>query len=413
MLVLFLAETVGLWFVSNKLVIPMERRSAAILVYHFSVVSFLFTLLSTPYTAMIIAHEAMNIYAGVSIVEVALKLATAFLLRFILFDKLGLYGILTCCVIGINTYLYWIICRRRFHECKFKFYWNKELYRKFAGYIWWSMFGVLSGIIRNQGIMIFFNQMFNPTIVASRSIALQVNSAVNVFGANISTAAYPQIIKNYSTGQREEMFSLMSRSSKYIFFLTCTIAFPFIFEMNFVLHLWLVSVPAKAVLFSKLMLIETIIDSINYTLGAGIAATGKIRLYQMVVGGLLICNLPVSYIVVILFGEASYVFVVSIIIGFAAYIMRLIFLRFQLGFPLKKYFLETVPRMVGMAFPPVLLGTQIVSYFSESFLRLIIVFVTVFVSSAASIFLIGLEKHERTRIVMIMRNRLTSFCINK
>lgn len=197
-IIVLLAETVGLWFITNKLIIPSERRIVAYWVYQFSIISFVFTILTTPYMASIIAHEDMNIYAYVSIVEAMLKLGIVFVLNIIPFDKLQIYGILLCITTFINTAIYRIICTAKYKECQFKIYWNNILFKDIIGYTGWTLLGVLADIFKKQAITILLNQMFNPLVVAARSIAFTITGAVNSFFNQFMMALRPQIVKSYA-----------------------------------------------------------------------------------------------------------------------------------------------------------------------------------------------------------------------
>lgn len=332
LLIVILAETVGLWFVYNKLVIPLERLTAAKWIYQAAVASFLFTLITTPYMSAIIAHENMDVYAYVSIVEVVLKLGIVFLLQVLPFDKLIVYGFLLLAVAVINTSLYRLYCVKKYTECRFRFLWDKKLFIEIFSYTGWNTFGAAVGVFKFQLVNILLNQYFSPVLIAARGIASQVNSAVSSFAINFSNAVRPQIIKLYAAEQKKEMLTFMFTSARYTFFLMFLLAVPLCFEMNSVLGLWLKNVPENTVIFTQLLLIDVMIDSISYNLGIGIQATGRIKWYQIIIGGLLMLNLPVSWILLALGFVPTSVFIVGIVITFIAFICRLFFLKYLLDF---------------------------------------------------------------------------------
>jgi O-antigen/teichoic acid export membrane protein len=283
--VLLLAETIGLWFVNTKLILPRDRMDAVQWIYHCSIISFLVSIMATPYMSSLIAHEEMKIYASVSIVETLLKLGIVFLLKIIPLDKLQLYGILLCVVTIINTEIYREVCKRKFQECRFRLYWNKDLFKEIACYTGWNLFGSVSLAFKNQVINIILNQFFNPAVVAARGIASSINSAVASFSTNFSVALNPQIIKQYAAEQKTEMLRLMFRGTKVTYFLMYLFALPLIIEMPFVLAIWLGDPPEYTVLFSRLVLVDGIILSFSYQATAVIQATGKNKLHQIVQGG--------------------------------------------------------------------------------------------------------------------------------
>jgi O-antigen/teichoic acid export membrane protein len=218
-IVLLLAETAGLWFITNKLIIPAERKGAALWTYQFSILSFLFTILTAPYMAAVIAHEDMNIYAYVSILEVVLKLVMVFLLNFIAWDKLKVYGILVCGATIINTTIYRTVCMFKYQECKFKFFWEKGLFNEIVYYTKWSILGVFSDVFKYQAILLLLNQYFNPIVITAHSIASSVRNIVSNFSWNFNYALRPQIVKYYAIGQKEEMTKLMFYGVKGTYFL--------------------------------------------------------------------------------------------------------------------------------------------------------------------------------------------------
>jgi len=401
-LVLLLAETIGLWFVNNKLLIPLERKSAALWVYQFSIVSFLFTILSSPYMAIIIAHEDMNIYAYVSIVEVLLKLVTVFLLNFFAFDKLTLYGILILVVAIINTTIYRIICMKKYRECQFSFYWNKDLFKEIAGYSGWNLFGALAGIFKYQIVNILLNQFFNPVVVAARSIASTVNNAAVSFSLNFSTAIRPQIIKNYATGQKEAMLSLLFRGSKSTYLLMYIFVLPLVLEMPVILGLWLKNPPEYTVLFTRLILLGVLIDSLSYPIATAAQATGKIRMYQSVIGGIILLNVPISWIVLQTGASPYSVQIVSIVITFIAFIVRLLILKQLVDFSIRRFIRMVLIPVCVISIVSAVLPITLCYFLIQNILRLCLVISISIISVAVCSYYIGLNKEERIKVKSII-----------
>ena len=266
--------------------------TAAKWIYQASIVSFLFTLITTPYMSAIIAHENMNVYAYVSIVEAGLKLGIVFLLQIFPYDKLIIYGFLLLIVSIINTSLYRLYCWKKYEECRFRIMWDKKLFKEIFEYTGWNTFGAAVGTFKFQLVNILLNQYFSPVLITARGIANQVNGAISSFAMNFSNAVRPQIIKLYAAEQKKEMLTFMFSTARYTFYLMFLLAAPLFFEMESVLRLWLKEIPDYTVLFTQLLLIDVMIDSISYSLGFGVQATGNIKWYQIVVGGILLLNLP-------------------------------------------------------------------------------------------------------------------------
>lgn len=403
-ILVLLAETIGLWFVNKKLVFPVERVVAVNWIYQFSIISFCFTLLTAPFMALIIAHENMNIYAYVSIVEASLKLLLVFILKFIVFDKLILYGFLMLIVSIINTTIYRSYCKRSYEECRMKhFLYDKSLFKEISAYSGWNLFGAFAGVAKNQIINIVLNIFFGPLINAARGIAAQVNSAVVSFANNFSTAMRPQVIKNYASKNFYEMQKLVYFGTKLTFFLMYIFSMPLILEMNYVLHLWLKNPPNEAILFTRLVLLEALIESLSYQIMTLAQATGKNKLYQGVVGGILLLNLPVSYLF-LKFGSPAYmVLIISDVIAIIALFIRLLIVRILTDFSIKDFLCKVILPCLGVCVVSCIIPYLIMQHIKESFLRLC---VTVLISIVTTIFfvvVIGLNVEEKQKIKELMK----------
>jgi O-antigen/teichoic acid export membrane protein len=404
--VLLLAETIGLWFISNKLLIPLERKLAAVWLYQFSMVSFLFTIMTSPYMAMIIAREDMNVYAYVSIVEAVLKLGVVFILRLILWDKLTLYGMLMLSVAIIITTIYRIVCARKYQEGKFKFYWNTDLFKEIMSYTGWNMFGASVGIFKNQIMNILLNQFFNPVVIVARSIAASVNGAIASFSHNFNTAMRPQIIKSYAAGKKEEMLSLMFRGAKGAYLLMYLFVLPLMLEVSVVLTLWLKNPPEYAVFFTRLALLDVLIESMSYPIMTAAQATGKIKLYQSVVGGILLLNLPISWMVLLLGTPPYSVMIVSIVITFVAFIVRLFILKRLVDFSVWQFVKKVCMPITIISITSAILPVIIFLGFKQGLFRLFFLTGVSVISVCLFSYTIGLNGEERMSVRKVISSHL-------
>jgi O-antigen/teichoic acid export membrane protein len=363
-----------------------------------------------PYMAMIIAHEDMNVYAYISIAEVILKLSVVFLLPIIYIDKLQLYGILLCIVKFIIMLVYIVFCKIKYPECIFKFYWNKKLFKGISGYTGWTLIGVIAGLLRNQGISILLNQFFNPMVVSARSITLSVNSAIASFSANFSTAINPRIIKSYSAGQQEEMMSLVFSGAKCLYLLMYLFALPLGLEMPVILSLWVKNPPEYSALFIRLGLIEILVNTITYSVSSAIMATGKIKLFQSLVSGILLLNLPASWIVLHFNYPAYSVFIVAICLMVIAILVELLIAKYVITLSIKKFIKKVLLPVCSIsllsAFFPVVLHIFLV----ENNIRLILVLFTSTIAIGIFSYLIGLNKTEREIIKNIIKRKMCKTC---
>ena len=295
-IIILLAETVGIWFLNVKMNIPEIRMEAANWVFQFSILTFAINLISVPYNASIIAHEKMSAFAYISILEAIGKLAIAYLIVVSPMDKLIFYAILMCIVALIVRFTYGNYCKRHFSECTYHFIWDKQLLKQMFGFAGWNFIGASSAVLRDQGGNVVINLFCGPTVNAARGIAFQVNTAVNQFVTNFMTALNPQITKSYAAGNKEYMMTLIFQGARLSFYMLLLLSLPILINTHYILGLWLKLVPDHAVLFVQLVLIFAMSESISQPLITAMLATGKIRNYQIIVGGLQMMNLPISYL---------------------------------------------------------------------------------------------------------------------
>lgn len=394
-LIFILAETVGLWFVKTYLVIPAERLEAAIWVYHFSVLSFMVSIIQVPYNATIIAHERMNVYAYVSIIEVTLKLLIVFMLTWITFDKLKLYGILYFCVVFIIAVIYRLYTRINFQESRFEVVKDKKLYKTLISYSGWNLFGNIAGVAQGQGVNIILNIFFGPVVNAARGIAIQVEGAVNSFVTNFQMAVNPQIIKSYAANEKEYMTSLIIRSSKFSFYLLFLLSLPIILEIDQILKMWLINVPSYAPIFTVLILVVILITSISGPLKIAVQATGKIAVYQAVIGTLLILILPISYGFLKFGYPPEVTLYVTIGIEIIALIFRFFFLKKLIDFPVFHFIKAVIVRNIIIVLLSTSLPLMIRNSLDENLWRLFFVACVALIWNAIVIYFVGLNKSEQ------------------
>jgi len=397
--IFILAETIGLWFLNAKLVIPAERMIAANWVYQFSILAFMLTIMGVPYNAMIIAHERMNVYAYVSIIEVVLKLVIVFMLVWFGFDKLKLYAVLVFGVAAIVWIIYKFYCKRRLPETKYRFAWDQLLYKTLMNYAGWNLFGNVAGVAMGQGVNILLNMFFGPAINAARAIAYQINSAVNGFVTNFQMAMNPQIVKSFATEDIAYMHQLIFRGAKYSFFLLFIIALPVLLETEIILKTWLKIVPDYTVLFTRLVLINMLIDCISGPLMSAAQATGKIKKYQAIVGGLLLLNLPASYFLLKLGMLPQTTMYVSIAISVLALYTRLKIISPLIGMSISSYIHQVVLYIIPVGLLSIIPSVFLMLSMDSGANRFLVILLTSIFSSIIFIYLFGLTRDEKQFVI--------------
>ena len=294
-LIVLVTETIGLWYLYHEMVIPANRLEAALCCFHLSVASFVLSLLSTPYSSSIISHEDMSVYAYMSIVDVVLKLLICYAVMVSPIDRLVTYAWLWFAVGIIDQAIYWLYCRRKYAECRIRWVFDQQLFRQMFGFAGWNFIGSSAGILRSQGANLLLNAFGGPVVNAANGIANSVCNIVSNFVGNFTQAFNPQITKQYAAGEYESLMRLLIYGSKYSYYLMFILSLPIFFHANFLLQLWLGQVPEHSVAFTRWILVFLLAESISRPIITAKNATGNIRNYQIVVGGVLLLMLPISY----------------------------------------------------------------------------------------------------------------------
>lgn len=315
--VLFLGESIGLWFLQNKLVIPEDRLIAANIIYQISIISVIINILQLPYNALIIAKEHMNIYAYIEIINVLLKLFIVELLLIVNTDKLITYGIFTLIITLLIAMLYYFYCTTKIKQCSFTLHYDKKVIIPMLSFSSWDLYGNLSVIARTQGVNILLNIFFTTAMNAASGIASQVQGAVMSFANNILVAFKPQIIKSYAQGDMARMNMLINKASTFTFVLLLLFTIPLYIEIDYILILWLKNPPAYTSIFIKYVLIFNLIANLSSVVISGIHATGKIKRASFINGSLYLLVIPFAYVSYKLNGgpQSAYLFNIFAVIG--------------------------------------------------------------------------------------------------
>lgn len=398
-IIFIIAETVGLWFVNTHLNIEPTRMTAANWVYQCSILTFMLTIVSVPYNSCIVAHEHMNAFAYVSILEVILKLLIVFLLLVINYDKLITYGILVLCVAFIIRLIYGLYCKRHFEECTYHFIFNKTLFKEMFSFAGWSVVGNLGFSFKDQVANVILNIFFGTVINAARGVALQVNGIISGFSSNFIMALNPQITKQYATGNIQNSMNLVYAGCRYSFYLLALVSIPVIINMDYILKLWLYNVPEYTSEFLKLALVAALINSIAQPLVTALQATGKIKIFQISICIVMLFELPLAYLILYFGGKPYMAMYPTIFVVFIGLFVRFIILRKLVPSYKFKYF------TFAIVCKNIILGTicyiaseVIHSLFNTNFLSLIITSFISCIITSLIIYLFGISHNERNSI---------------
>lgn len=395
-LIIIIAEAVGIWFLNTKMNIPTDRMVAANWVFQCAILTFVLNLLSVPYNAAIIAHEKMSAFAYISVVEVSLKLIIVYMLMISPFDRLETYAVLLLLVGAVIRFIYGYYCKRHFEECTYHFVFDKPVLKEMTGFAGWNFLGNGAYMLNTQGVNILMNLYFGVAVNAARGIATQVNAALKQFVNNFTTAVNPQITKSYAQGDLDYMHKLVCRSAKFSAFLMMFFAVPIILETNTILTIWLKTVPDYAVIFLQWIIISSFMDTVlANSLVTSMFATGKIKRYQIIVTTVGCLVFPLSWIAFKLGFEPQVGYILYFIIYTILLFVRLYLLKDMVKLPVMMYIREVLYKLapiivVGFSIPGILILTM-----DAGWLRLILVCLLSVLVTAASEYFIGLSNKEK------------------
>lgn len=408
--ILIFAETIGTWFLNNKLNIAPDRIYAANWVLQFSILSFIAALISVPYNAAIIAHEKMKAFAYVGILEASFKLIIVIALYFSPIDLLITYSFMLFLVSCVIRLVYGKYCKEHFEECNYKFIIDRKLFYSMSKFAGWNFISSTMYILNTQGVNIISNLFFGVGVNAARGVTLQVDSIIKTFVNNFTTAVKPQIIKSYSSGEIDYNAKLICKSTKFSYFLMMFFAIPLVFETETVLHLWLKTYPAYAPDFIRLTMIFSLVWILGELLYTNIMAIGKLKKY-MITETCISCMIFIGSYILFYYGFSPttpyviFIIIYTILIG-----VRLVFLNKIQHFPINLYLKETLYPVIIVSLLSIIIPIFVKILLPTSIINSLLIILLCIVCCSVNIYIIGLNTEERNFVcdkVKKIRNKLS------
>ena len=405
---IILVEAVGLWYIGNKLVIPVERLSAAYIVFHFSVLTTVVSIMTIPFDSVIIANERMNVFAFIAIMDGLLKLGIIGIITLTKqTDKLILYSILLFIVAIIVRSVSSIYSRMKFPESKFKFIINKKLIKEMGKFAGWQFLGNTSFALQNQGLDIVLNFFFGPILNATRGVVMQVNGAMQGFVQNALIAVNPQIVKLYAAKQKKEFINLFLITSRFSFIFFLLISFPVMLLAEELLNIWLVDLPPYTTIFLKLTLIYTLIRVLHNPIDSIIKATGRIKIYQIVDSSLLLITLPITALLYY-HGQPPYImFIVMSVIEVINLVVIINIADKIIDLSIKSYLQQVIlPSILAIGIAAVLYGIYNTINMNSLLMKLILVLL-LFMVLGISLWFAVINSNDRKQIKTLLINKFS------
>ena len=404
---LLIGETIGLYFVSHKLVIPSERIEAAMMAYQFALISVCFTLFGIVFDSAIIAHEDMKVYSIIGVVEGIAKLGIAFIISIVNADRLITYAFLLMVVVASVQIYYLCYCHRKYSECKFIWYWNRKTLSQTFSFISWNFVGTIIYMLKDQGLNVLLNLFFGPSVNAARAVSYQVNGAIVNCNSNFVTSVQPQIVKSYATGDYAYLNTLFFKSTKYSLLLMWMLCLPVILYMDAILSLWLKEVPEHTANFTIWILLDSILATMTNAPWIITMATGKLRRYVLRSNGVLIMIFPLSYIALLLGLSPETVFIIIFIIRFFQIASILYGVNSQIHFGILNYTHNIITPFVAVILTSLPLSL-IARYYLlpvrgiSSLAGLMIVFLITVITT----WFVGIDNKEKTKVLNMVNSKI-------
>lgn len=405
-LLVIVGISLGKYIVDHQLKIPPSSLRASNIVLYCSVINCALQILTLPYSSDVLAHERINVYATISIVESVLKLIVAFLIKVSASGRLSLYAGLLLLVQFCIYLIYLFYCHKNFNEVRGRLRIYKDKLIEMGKFAIWALIGCTAGAFSTQGVNVLLGMFFSPIVNAARGIAAQVQNAITTFGSNLNTAMTPQITQSYASKDYDLFFMLIYKGSNYIFYLMSLVAIPILIKTQYILFLWLGEIPQYTIIFLRLLVCSTIIETISYPLMRASDATGTIRLYHSVVGGILLTILPLSYIAIKITNNPTSAFYVYFIVNIVAWFARLVILRTTANLSIKEYINKVMSRIVFVFIISISINYYLASYFSDNILTLFaFILICLFITSFL-FWIIVMEKSEKKYVIIKLNNIL-------
>lgn len=408
--VFIIMEIGGVWFLNHKMNIPTDRMSAAHWVLQSSIVVSIISIIQVPYNALIIAKEQMNIYAYVSVVEVFLKLGVVYLLLLSSYDKLIVYSILYMIVTIIVIALYVVYCKRKYKESKLYFVKDMKSLHDLIGFASWNMLGEIAWIFTGQGVNILLNIFFGPVVNAARGVAYQIEGAVMKFVHSFQVAMNPQIIKTYAANLHEQTISLVYMGTRFSYYLILILSMPLYFEIDYILSIWLEEVPPMTSDFCRLILICALVQACSNLFATVAKAYGKIRNYQLIISVILMCNFPLSYLMLHQGFSPLSTVGVAILIQAVCLFARLLLMKGMIVFSIREFLFRVLLPLLIVTFMSSIVPYIISRTMSTGLSRFLYNLIATEVVLVVIIYSLGLHQNERHFLHKAIRNIKNKLC---
>lgn len=403
-LLLLIVEVAGIWYINNKLVCPPDRLDAAMWAFHFSAIGFILTILQAPYSAAVMAHEKMDFYALVSVLDAFLKLGIVFMLPLISFDRLATYAALFASINLLNLVLYAFYAKWHFPEIAFRKLIDLRLFRSMICFSGWNIFGSFSGIMKEQGINLIINFFCGPVVNAARALAAQVNAGLMAFVSNIIIPVRPQVVQSYANQNYDRTLSLTYGVTRVTSCVIALITLPIILDTHFILRLWLGNkIPEYTDTFIIFVILISFVNNLNSAVSGVIHASGRMMLYQTVSSSVSLMCIPTAYLYLKYGYSPNYALLMVLLWTTISQYVSLLIMKRVINFTLASYAKEVLWPLLKMIALSAIIPLAIRLTMDEGWIRFLLIGATSVLMTILCSYFISLHSSEREMLKEYIR----------
>ena len=411
LIIVVLGETVGLWYVYNKLVVEPGRFEAAMVCYQLSILGTFIGIVLVPFNSALVAHEHMGMYAYMAIYDAVAKLLAAYLIQIVPWDRVIFYSTLTFVIGFIPTFIYNWYCRKHFEECAFRFGFDKKIFKEMLSFSGWNTIGCLAFMGQGTGVDLVLNAFFGTIVNGARGIAFQANNWVYKFVSSFLTAVNPQITKSYAAQDYTRTVSLVCNGARFGCYLYLFLGIPLFIEIEWVLTMWLGKCPEHTVMFLRILMVELLFRTMGQPTITAMHATGQMKAVNLTVAIILLAIVPMSYILARLGYSSEVILAANVIPWIIVPPIRVMWVnKFSGGnFPIKRYISQVMIKTLILA-ALMMIAPYGVYYMTESLnndpIQFLAVGTTSVMSSSLIIYYLGLDKQLRKKAIVKIRAKV-------
>lgn len=406
-IIFLLAETIGIWYINNKLMVEADKMGDAMFVYQIAILTTCLGIINGPYASLFNAFERFGFLATFDIINTFIRLGCIILLQYCDRSALRFYCIIMS-LTTVNAFVvyHWIAARNWAYIIKLKFVRGWSYYKDVLVFGNWNLLMTMAIMARSTGCDLLINSFFGTAVNGAFAVSKTVNNYITTFSTNFDSASAPQIVQSYSAGDFHRSNYLVNKLGRFCLLLFELVFFPLYIELDFILHLWLKEVPNGVLQFCQLNLLLAAVALTCGGIVQLINASGQIKWFKINGSLFLLLCIPIGYYQYKIGAPAYSILVLFLVADVLQRIIQLFLMKIIIGFDSLSYVREAYGRPFFIA----IIMTICLWFYSliniESYLGKLIAILCCFIISSLLVYTIGLTRGERQKLTVFIRNKI-------